>query len=300
MSLRAGWLHAREKDGYDRKTVIHDNVAIASTFNSEKALFQDHFAEHRKIAALMTFLFGRQLYFRRHSIRDDLFVLRAGDGHVYSTPLTEVISRGTYRERTREVPSSEQFRNPIASLQQIGVEGLEEWASRYEQWERFILPSASVLGEESAFIEDIITSTSMSMEAAGGIIGERPGERVTWSRGKRPTMATYVYRCLDVLAVFWPERLGDRVRLSHAVANSYNDIKHYDRGDFPELDEAHVVSEINKMIVRLLAVYVVGRADCVLEPYRKSDQFYQIQQLLDGYGLAIDENGKWSRTAAQV
>ena len=54
------------------------------------------------------------------------------------------------------------------------------------------------------------------------------------------------------------------------------------------------------MIVRLLAVYVAGRADCILEPYRKSDQFYQIRQLLDVYGLMIDENGKWSRTAAQA
>lgn len=303
MSLRAGWSHAREQDGYDRKTVIHDNVAIASTFNSENASFQDHFTEHRKVAALMTFLFGRQLSFRKHSVRDGLFTLRAGNGHAYSTPLTEVISRGTYRERTREVPSSKQLRNPIASLQQIGVEGLEEWASHYEQWERFILPSENVLGRKGAFIEDIITSTSMSMEAAGGIIGERSGEEATCiTRGKKlkPTTATFVYRCLDVLAVCWPERLGDRIRLSRAIANSYNDVKHYDRGDFPERDEGHVVSEISKMIVRLLAVYVAGRADCVLEPYRKSDQFYQIQQLLDGYGLAIDENGKWSRTAAQV
>ena len=104
MSLRAGWSHAREQDGYDRKTVIHDNVAIASTFNSENASFQDHFTEHRKVAVLMTFLFGRQLSFRKHSVRDGLFTLRAGNGHAYSTPLTEVISRGTYRERTREVP----------------------------------------------------------------------------------------------------------------------------------------------------------------------------------------------------
>lgn len=301
MSLRAGWLHTPEQNGYDRKTVIHDNVAIASSFVSEKASFQDHFAEHRKVAALMTFLFGRQLSFRKHSIRDDSFALRAG-GKVYSTPLTEVIWSGTYRERTREVPSSKQLQNPIASLQQIGVEGLERWASCYEPWKRFILPSASVLGRKGAFIEEIITSTSMSMEAAGGLIGERLGEGATYTKGKKPkpTTATYVYRCLDALAVCWPEGLGDRVRLSRAIANSYNDVKHYDRGDFPEHDEGHVVSEINKMIVRLLAVYVAGRADCILEPYRKSDQFYQIRQLLDVYGLMIDENGKWSRTAAQA
>lgn len=299
LTLRAGWLHAPERNGYERKTTVHDNVAIVSTFESGPAPFWDHFVEHRKVANLLVFLFGRQLSFRKHCLRDDLFTTRAGGGRVISTPLTEVISRNSYRERIAEVPSVKELGNPIAGLHEIGEAGLESWANNYEAWKRFILPSASILGRSGVYLEDLVISTSMSMEAAGGIIGERPGERVTWTtRGTpRPTTATYVYRCLDVLAVQWPERVGDRVGLSKAIANAYNDVKHYDRGDFPEHDEVHVVSEISQMIVRLLVLHIAGRADELLSPYRESEQFYKIKQALDAYELRLDEDGKWIRNS---
>lgn len=297
LTLRAGWLQAPERNGYDRRTTVHDNVAVVSTFESGPAPFWDHFVEHRKVASLMVFLFGRQLSFRKHCLRDHLFALRAGDGRVYSTPLTQMISRNSYRERIADVPSVKELGRPIAYLHQIGREGLETWADNYEAWKRFILPSASILGRDGVFIEDLIVSTSMSMEAAGGIIGERPGEKATWTkRGKsRPTMATYVYRCLDILDVQWPERAGNHIGLSRAIANGYNDVKHYDRGDFPEHDEAHVISEISAMIVRLMSIHVAGRAGDLLPFYRESGQFYKIEQTLDAYQLRLDVAGQWIR-----
>lgn len=295
MSLRAGWLHSTERDGYDRKTTVRDNVAITSTFESGSVPFWDHFTEHRKVANLMVFLFGRQLSFRKHCLRDELFSRRTLDGHVYSTPPTEVVSRNTYRERIQQVPSVKQLGTPITGLNQIGAEGLEAWASNYETWKRFILPSASILGREGVFVEDRIISTSMGMEAAGVIIGERSGERKTWRAGRKPgpTTATYVYRCLDVLDVRWPERVNDYVGLSRAIANAYNDVKHYDRGDLPDHGEAYVVSEISQMVVRLLAIYVAGRNEEILKPYRESEQFHEIKQILEAYELKIDETGKW-------
>lgn len=74
--------------------------------------------------------------------------------------------------------------NPIADLHQISAEGFETWANNYEAWKRFTLPSASILGRDGAFLEDLIISTSMSMEAAGGIIGERPGKKVAWGKAR--------------------------------------------------------------------------------------------------------------------
>ena len=290
LTLRAGWLHAPE-----RKTTVHDNVALVSTFESGPAPFWDHFVEHRKVANLLVFLFGRQLSFRKHCLRDDLFTSRAGDGRVISTPLTEVISRNSYRERITEAPSVKEIGNPIAGLHEIGSEGLAAWANNYEAWKRFILPSASILGRNGVFLEDLVISTSKSMEAAGGIIGEQPGERPTWSSGRRPrpTTATYVYRCLEALAVQWPEPVGDRVGVSKAIANAYNDVKHYDRGDFPGHEEVHVVSEISQMIVRLLTLHIAGRADDLLSIYRQSERFYAIKQVLDAYELRLDGTGKW-------
>lgn len=297
LTIRAGWLHAPEQNGYDRKATVYNNVHIESTFATGPVPFWDHFAEHRKVANLMVFLFGRPLSFREHKLRDDRFASRMMDGRVYAHPLTEIISRHTYRERRTEVPSKKELGRPIAHMSQIGADGLTTWSENYETWTRFILPSVSVLGRTARFIEDVVVSTSMSIEAAGEILAERPGERVTWSQGRspRPTTATYVYRCLDVLNVRWPERIRDRVGLSRAITNNYNDVKHYDRGDFPGHDESYVVGEVNQMIVRLLAIHITGRGETLLSSYREGNGLYEIEQALDGYGLRVDETGRWHR-----
>ena len=186
MTIRAGWFHSPEQDGYDRKTTVDDNVHIESTFGSGPMPFWEHFVEQRKVANLMVFLFGRSLSFREHKLRDDLFASRMNDGRIYAHPLTEIISRHTLRERRTNVPSKKNLGRPIAHLAQVGAEGLATWSENYDTWERFILPSVSVLGRTGRFIEDVVISTSMSIEAAGGILGERAGERVTWGRGRTP------------------------------------------------------------------------------------------------------------------
>jgi hypothetical protein len=296
MTIRAAWTHGPEHDGYDSKTVVEDNARIESTFDSGPRPFWDHFVEQRKVANLMVFLFGRPLSFREHKLRDNSFASRMDDGRILSNPMVEVISQSTYRERRAEIPSEKILGRPLAHLEQIGAIGLSTWSDNYEKWQRFILPSVTALGQTSKFLEDLVISTSMSIEAAGAILGERLGERETWSRGRsRPTTATYVYRCLDVLNVQWPQRISSRIGLSRAVANNYNDVKHYDRGDFPDHDESYVVSEINQMIVRLLAIHITGRGDELLAYYRDSGNFWQIQQALDSFGLSLDEAGEWHR-----
>lgn len=294
LTIRARWFRLDRQDGYDRKTTVDNNVHIESTFSAGPMPFWEHFAEQRKVANLMVFLFGRPLAFREHKMRDDLIASIGPDGRILARPPAEIISRHTYRERLADVPSKKDLRGPIAYMAQVGVEGLETWSDNYQTWERFILPSASVLGRNERFLEDVVVSTSMSMEAAGGILGDQDGERKTWSK-RGPTTATYVYRCLAVLDVKWPERIADRVGLSRAIARNYNDVKHYDRGDFPNFMESHVVSEINQMIVRLLAVYITGRGAELLAPYREGENLYEIRQTLDGYGVRVDEAGRWQK-----
>jgi len=222
MAIRAGWSRSPEQDGYDRKTTVDDNAHIESTFDSGPMPFWEHLLEQRKVANLMVFLFGRPLSFREHKLRDDLFASRMNGGRICTHPLTEIISQHTYRERRTAVPSKKDLGRPIAHMTQIGADGLATWSENYRTWARFILPSVNGLSRTGRFVEDVIISTSMSMEAAGGILGERVGERVTWGRGRtpRPTTATYVYRCLDALDVRWPERIRDRVGLSQAIAKN--------------------------------------------------------------------------------
>ena len=137
----------------------------------------------------------------------------------------------------------------------------------------------------------------MSMEAAGGILGERSGEDRPSQRGHKTT-ATYVYRCLDAIDVRSGHR--DRIGLARAIANNYNDVKHYDRGDFPDHDESYIVSEVNQLIVRLLAIHVTGRGEELLAPYREGNGLYEIAQIVDFYRLRVDGDGHWLRdTEAQ-
>ena len=89
------------------------------------------------------------------------------DGRTYNHPLTELISWHTYREKTRDVPSRKKLGKPLANIAQIGTEGLTSWSDSYEKWERFILPSVSVLNQTERFIKNIVTSASMTLEVAG-------------------------------------------------------------------------------------------------------------------------------------
>lgn len=179
MSIRASWTHSPAQDGYDRTITVSDNVHLESTFAAGPMPFWEHFVEQRKVANLMVFLFGRPISFREHALRDDRFASRLMGGQVYDHPLTELISGHTYRERRSTIPSKKELGRPIAHLVQIGSEGLAQWSDNYERWERFILPSAAVLGRTGRFIEDIVISTSTSIEAAGALLGVRPGEEAT-------------------------------------------------------------------------------------------------------------------------
>lgn len=296
LALKTTWRTSYEFDGYSRTTLISDNVYIQSSFATGPKPFSEHFAEQRKIASLMTFLYGRPLAFREHKLCDERFPARLSSGETYDHPPTELLSRATYRDRVNDIPTRRDLGRPIAYLSELGTDGLETWASNYKKWERFILPSASVLGRPNPILEDVIVSTSMSMEAAGHLLGEQPQERTTWHNG-RPTTSTYTYRCLYVLDTRFPEGISDKPALSRAIANTYNTVKHADRGSFPALGAMHATATINRLIVRLLAVHISGKSEALLGPYREGRNLDKIRQVLDGNRLRITPQGQWSHDA---
>ncbi len=167
---------------------------------------------------------------------------------------------------------------------------MSRWAEQFETWKRFIFPAVGVLGRREAFMEDVIISTSMSIEAAGQIIGVREGEEPTYYRG-RPTTATNVYRCLNLLGVPWGSITTDHQSLARAIANVYNDIKHFDRGGFPETSVSHTISHITKMIVRLLTLHILDENGGLLRQYREQGAMWKVQRYSEVYGLTFDERG---------
>lgn len=284
---RAG---APEQDEYGGLTIA-ESVVLTSEFPETRPFF-DHIAEHRKVVALLTLLFGRPIHFRQHQASDEKIVSRSIGGNVLSRPRIDVISTHTVRDYEQPVPKRRDLNDALALLSDVGPEGLTRWHAQYERWERFIQPAVGVLGRRGAFIEDVVVSASMSIEAAGGIIGAREGEEPTLNDRRRPTTSTYVYRCLHLLRVKWGNLAPDYIGLARAVADNYNDIKHYDRGEFPDYEVTRVVAAVTQLIIRLLTLHVVNESDELLSKFRPTRAAWKGERLSRDYDISFDADGK--------
>ena len=270
---------------------IAEKVVLTSTFTTPRP-FADHLNEQRKVISLVTLLAGRPVHFRKHQVTDELIVNRSAGNTILSHPRKDLISSHTVREYEQPQATRRDFDELLARLPEIGERGLTAWATQYEPWRRFILPAVGVLGRRGAFTEDVIISTSMSLEAAGQIIGVRDGEEPTYTKYGKTTTATNVYRCLQLLDVKWGSIAPDHVSLAKAVANTYNDIKHFDRGEFPDASVSRVISTITRMIVRLLTLHIIDESGQLLKNYREDGAMWRVQRYSEVYHLTFNERGK--------
>ncbi|MEU7223833.1 hypothetical protein [Streptomyces chrestomyceticus] len=240
MALRTTWSCDSTAEGL----TINEGVMLHSTFPAPVPVLT-HLEEHRKVASLMTFIFGCPITWRSHSVRDQRFTEKR---------FSQLIKQNTVKEAARPDPTEKQLRHPLASPSQIGSSGLEAWAASYETWGRFIHPAVSALNSPRTTLENVVVNAAVSMEAAGHLIGEVDGENATYDRRRRKTTATFIYRCLARTGWDWSGICESRVGLARALAKNYNTIKHYGRGDFPDPLETYLVSSTATLVVRLLAI----------------------------------------------
>jgi hypothetical protein len=293
MRIQSIWSEAPASDGYQRKVLIADDVSLVSSFRSGPRCFDDHYREQQKVRHFMTFMYGRQLFFRRHALRDERYSFKIHGRQDSIRPRIQLISSRTFADSVRDVPSHDKLNDLLAGFQMVGADGMEAWCAEYEKWERFILPSVNVLGRDGVFAEDVIVSTSMSMEAAGELIDECDGEECLRGRGRNLPVSLYIYRCLHVLELELSDKFGGMVALSRAIANTYNAIKHSSRGGFPDGREISVVCRLNKLIVRLLALRVAKVEFNDHVRCNVSVALDNIVARMSAWSMSIDENGKW-------
>jgi hypothetical protein len=293
MQFESEWRTSRPDETDDGGLNINDGAVLVTRFPNPRP-FSEHLAEQRKIVSLLTLLSGQPIHFRHHRVSAESIIERALSGHVLSHPKIQLVSEQTVRDYRQPVPSRGDLQVFLAEFEQIGIDGITRWASRYEQWKRFVLPAVGVLGRKGLFLEDVIVSLSTSVEAAGQIIGKRNGEEVTYHRG-RTTTATYVFRCLDVLEIKWGGIAPSTNALARAIANTYNDIKHFDRGELPRADVLHVVGVILRYIARLLALHIVDDSGNLLEGFRKDRALWRVQQVYETYQISFNERGETIR-----
>lgn len=249
MLLTTRWRTENERPGLH----VDEWTVLRSVFD-EPRVVEDHLREHVKVRLLLSILYGAEVSFRRHDVIDERFHPRTMGGEIYSRSGQQLFTTRTFRESVRPPMTETVLRKGIAHLPQVGKEGLELWGEKFDQWKRFIHPAAGILSRERAFLEDRVVSLSMSLEAAGQLLGKPDGEEATYKRGRSPeTMATYVFRCVASLSVDWARAADSQVGIARAVSNNYRNIKHFDTGDdFPDGDETFLVSQVAAVVVRLL------------------------------------------------
>lgn len=268
---------------------VMESAVLTSRF-PEPRPFEDHVAEHRKVSNLLAFLFGCPIGLRRHQVSDQRFARSMGDTKTYN-PWVELISRATQPDRKMPPPTPQQLQQPLAHLAQIGAVGLSRWADRWEEWERVILPTSARLRRTGSTVEDIVLSSSLSLEAAGHLVGKVDGEEDTYTRRKIPSTSTYVLRVLADVGLDWSETAASLVGLARGVANNYNDIKHYDRGRFPDGVHSYLISRVSQVLVRLFLLKRIDESGALVEAYGKSYPFTQLKEAFAAQGKFLDVDG---------
>ena len=296
LRVRSTWRFSSTNKADSRVHELEDNVVLESEWDEPRP-FIDHLAEQRMVLHLLTFLFGKSISFRKHHVQDESIAARLMNGDIFDHPFTEVISSRTMRERAQPAIPAKELERPLLVLDELGADGLTEWAKHYETWKRFILPAVTNLSQRRRFAEDIVMNMSMSIEAASHLLGKRPGEEETHRNG-RPTTATHAYRCLEVLGIQWGDYIHSQVGLAKAIANNYNAVKHADRGGFPDAGQTILIGDVIELVVRLIAVRLTGQGDELIERYRQGSEIWSIAQRFNSYRLRIvDDRGTWEEYA---
>jgi hypothetical protein len=289
MTLSIDWSAKSPGGGY----LVDEVVYLESTFRDPRPI-SAHLNEHRKVKTLVALVHGVMVYYRKHFVRDKRFPERAMSGKLRHFSFCELISQDTVQEYRRAKPDSKMLGEPLASAIEVGGPALRDWAERFEDWERFIYPALSSMNAKEVGLENSVVNASMAIEAAGNIIGPASGERETYSGANRPTTATFAFRCLSKTGVSCVGMANSRIGLAKAMANNYNTIKHYDRGQFPKPEETFLVQKVATLVVRLLALDLAGvDAEQSHFSFRKEREFSNARSSFNAFGLFVDRAGKF-------
>lgn len=276
------------------KTIIGMNanqwVTLTSRFADSRSV-NDHVLAQRQVTHLLGLMFGQPIRFRKHHVRDASLVEHQTSGQL--SPSYELISWATLQDFSEPVPTTKDLSHPIGDLKALGSEGMARWAEQYEKYERVVLPTIGLLNRAGASVEDAVISTSMSLEAAGTIIGKREGERDSYSKGGNVATATYFYRCLHALELPWDEVAESIAGLSIAIANTYNDIKHYGRGKVPERTHSYLVGLVGLLTVRLTLANVVDPTGTLVASFGASKHFMEIKNEFEERDVFITKSGSF-------
>jgi hypothetical protein len=285
MTLTSNWTSTNNKPGLH----VDEWLVLKSSFPSPRSV-DDHLKEQRKVQSFVVLMVGNAVPFAKHQVRDDGFAVRNADRSIVERPLREVLVSGTVAEHQQPASIDRNRRGVLVPFADVGVDGLERWGALDKAWERFIFPAVGLLSRDGVFAEDRVSSLSMSLEAAGNLLGEVEGERATYYRG-RPVTKTWFFRCFTYLGWDCSGFADSTAGLAKACADNYNSIKHYDRGDFPDLAETVLVGRVLGATVRSLALKL-AKPDHVFGS-NGNPVFRDLVEHFEHFGIRVNGEGKW-------
>lgn len=284
--LSTDWKTDQDEPGFR----VREWVCLTTRYETSRPC-SEHLEEQRKIVALLTLMFGAPVVFRRHEIRDARFNAKVLTGKVVDVPFFEMVSEDTVGDYWRPRPSGK-LKHPLATAADVGIEGLQRWLAAFEEWQRVIQPGAGTLRRPESYVEDHIVNASVSLEAAGHLIGEVEGERSSWHRNG-PTTATYVFRSLVAVNLDWSDLADSTMALARAIAGNYNDVKHAKRGPIPPADLTYVAGRVALLVVRLLALKLMNPTMTLIGAYGEDWQFRQFKKQIGDMNMYVNADGKF-------
>ncbi|MFI5849120.1 hypothetical protein ACIA8B_24100 [Micromonospora chalcea] len=276
MTLKTHWKH----DGKTRPGIhLTDDTVLESRFREPRPV-SDHLVEHRKFRNLMSLILGTGARFLGHSIRDQRFGVRTLDGKIHGADYERLITASTVADHYAQSSGAEASDWPILATKDLSPESLSWWAREYDNSRRFILPIASTMQRSNVFAEDRVVNASMSIEALGAALGPIEGEEPTLAgKKKAQTTATYFYRIIESVGIDTSQIADGSVELARALADTYNTIKHADRGDFPEGLHTIYAARLSLMLIRMAIVQRLPGARAAVGRYSNS---WPVRRIIEG------------------
>ncbi|MFG3419989.1 hypothetical protein [Micromonospora sp. NPDC048063] len=283
MRLKTHWRH----DGKTSPGIhLTDDTVLESRFREPRSV-SDHLVEHRKFRDLMSLVLGTGARFLGHSIRDRRFGMRTLDGKTHGADYERLVTARTAVDHYRKesVPGAADW--PILAPKDLSPGDLAWWARQYEDSRRFVLPTASTLQRSNIFAEDNVVNASMSIEALGAALGPVVGEDPTLA-GTKKTTSTYFYRIIETVGIESSSIAAGSVELARALANTYNTIKHADRGDFPDGLHTIYAGRLSLILIRMAIIQRLPGARAAVARYAESWPVRRIIEGMKADGVTVD------------
>lgn len=248
----------------------------------------DHLRAQWAIRDLLLLAHGQKLAWRSHHVVDDQFPLLTLGGTSHGPDPAATHFDGTVREHAWPEPSSTSLAFPALSLRSIGTRGMKRWTDLYsdELFRRAVQPAAEVINGAASFLEPQLMMLASSLDYFGYF---RSRDR------RRRRMHENIQRCLDDLAVDWPE-IGSRAGIASAITVMNNDLKHPDRERRPSGEELACMVTLTTVIARAQPLDLLRVDADAKRSFLSSRQARWVTEIFEQCGIRIADDGSRLRS----